>query len=147
MISREEAIRRFIIDYPIEVPEEMLDAEVELIYADMRHRMTYATMAGRSHGNPIEQEMELKEMSEDIAEIALFNVKEELVMKELMARDEFEVTAEELKERANEMARKENTTIDFIKKFFGENFEMLESDLRRRKAEDWIYEQAKNTHF
>lgn len=143
MISKEAAIRNFIEEYDIEVPEEAVEQEIKLVTTDIRHRMTYAGMDGQRRMNPLEQQAELENMQDEIKEIAYYNIKEELVMKELMQRDDFAVSSEELLEYAEKMAKEQNTTLEFIKRFFGEDLSMLESDIRRHKVENMIYEQAK----
>ena len=129
MISKEGAIRRFVEHYDMEVPPDLVEEEFQISLMDMRHRMVYAGMSGGPQLNPLEQRAALEEM------------KEELVMKELMKRDEFAVSPEELHEYAEEMVVKQNTDMEMIKRFFGEDLAMLETDVKRRKAEDWIYAQ------
>lgn len=141
MISKEGAIRRFVEHYDMEVPLDLVEEEFQISLMDMRHRMVYAGMSGGPQLNPLEQRAALEEMKEELREASYYNVKEELVMKELMKRDEFAVSPEELHEYAEEMVVKQNTDMEMIKRFFGEDLAMLETDVKRRKAEDWIYAQ------
>lgn len=141
MISKEGAIRKFVEDYDIEIPQSLVDEEYEIILMDMRHRMTYAGMTGQSRLNPLEQMAAMEEMKEELKAAAFYNVKEELVMKELLKREEFAVSSEELQKYAEDMAVNQNTDMEFIKKFFGDDLAMLETDVKRRKAEEWIYSQ------
>lgn len=141
MISREGAIKKFIENYQITVPQEAVEEEYKIILMDVRHRMTYSSMAGGPHLNPLEQRAALKDMEEELQQAAYYNVKEELVMKELLEKEEFAVSQEELQNFAEGMARKQNTTMEMIKRFFGEDLSMLAQDVKRQKAEDWIYAQ------
>lgn len=141
MISREGAIQKFVKAYEIDVPQELVDEEIQIVTMDIRHKMTYGNMAGKNNLNPMEQLAKIEEMKDEIQEIAYLNVKEELVMKELMARDEFAVDQAELEAYALQMSEKENTSLELIKKFFGDDLAMLEGSIRRKKAEDWIYEE------
>ncbi len=141
MISREGAIKNFIERYQITVPQEAVEEEYNLVLMDVRHKMTYSSMAGGPHLNPLEQRAAIMDMQEELKQIAYYNVKEDLVMKELLEKGDFAVSKEEIQHYAEDMARKQNTTMEMIKRFFGEDLSMLERDVMRRKAEDWIYEQ------
>jgi tRNA-binding EMAP/Myf-like protein len=51
MSYNEEAWRRYVLAYDIEVAQEDVEEELYLIRADMKHRMVYAQMMGEeSHG-------------------------------------------------------------------------------------------------
>ena len=62
----------------------------------------------------------------------------DLVLKEIIARENFAVTREELEVEAEAMAQRQNTSVEMIKSFFGEELAMLETDVKQRKAMDWI---------
>ena len=141
MISKEGAIRKFIERYQITVPQEAVEEEYQVILMDLRHRMTYASMAGGPQLNPLEQRAALEDMKEELEQTAYYNVKEELVMKELLEKEEFAVSPEEVQHFAENMAQKQNTTMEMIQKFFGEDLSMLVQDVKRQKVEDWIYGQ------
>lgn len=142
MISREGAIRQFVRAYDVEVPRELVEEEYRLCLMDMKHKMVYGQMVGTNSLNPMEQTQAIQDSQEELMEVAYFNVKEELVMKELMGREEFAVTAQELQDYAQTLARRQNTTMEMVRRFFGEELTLLESDVRRQKAEDWICHQV-----
>lgn len=138
MISKEGAIRRFVENYNMEVPQDLVEEEFQISLMDIRHRMMYARMGGGPQLNLLEQRAALEEMKEELRAAAYYNVKEELVMKKLMDSGDFSVSREELQNYAEEMVRRQNTDMEMIKRFFGEDLAMLERDVKRRKAEDWI---------
>lgn len=142
MISKEGAIRKFVREYEIAVPQELVEEEYHLCLMDMKHKMVYGQMAGSHNMNPIEQAEAIKDSQEELMEVAYFSVKEELVMKDVIAKGNFTVTQEELSSYAEAMAKRQNTTIDMVKRFFGEDFSLLASDVKRQKAEGWIYQQV-----
>ena len=72
---------------------------------------------------------------------ALRRAKEMLVLREIMAAQTFPVTPEELEAEAAAIARRQNTTVAELKRFLGEDLAMLQSDLKKRKAADWVCEQ------
>lgn len=141
MISREGAIHQFVRAYNVEVPRELVEEEYRLCLMDMKHKMVYGQMVGTNSLNPMEQTQAIQDSQEELMEVAYFNVKEELVMKELMGREEFAVTPQELQDYAQTLAQRQNTTMEMVRRFFGEELTLLESDVRRQKAEDWIYRQ------
>jgi len=141
VISKEGAIRKFIQQYAIEVPQELVEEEFKLCILDMKHKLVYGQMTGSSRMNPLEQAQALEEAQEELREVAYLTVKEDLVMRELLKQDRFRATAEELEAYGQAMAQRQKTTMEMIRKFFGEDLHLLESDVRRQKADAWIYEQ------
>lgn len=89
MISKEGAIRRFVRAYDIEVPRELVEEEYQLCLTDMRHKMVCGQMTGSHHMNLYEQAQVVQDAQEELMEVAYFTVKEELVMKALMNREDF----------------------------------------------------------
>ena len=79
----------------------------------------------------------MKERKKEMEKEAYFTVKSRLVLKELIASRKFSVTRRELEAEALAMARRQNTTVEMIKRFFGEEMELLERDLLERKAMDY----------
>ena len=131
--------RAYVAAYDIEVPEERIEREYEMVRADMKHRMMYAQMSGgETHLFP---DMELAEMEGDLREAALFEAKEPLVLRDLTKKLDVTVTPEELLAEAEAMAERQNTTIDQIKRFFGEDLALLERDVRENKIRTWACEQ------
>jgi len=141
VISKEGAIRKFIQQYEIEVPQELVEEEFKLCILDMKHKLVYGQMTGSSRMNPLEQAQALEEAQEELREVAYLTVKEDLVMRELLKQDRFRATAEELEAYGQAMAQRQKTSMEMIRKFFGEDLHLLESDVRRQKADAWIYEQ------
>lgn len=141
MISAEDAIRQFVRSYDIPVPQDLVEEEFRLCLMDMKHKMVYGQMTGSHSLNPIEQSQAVQDAREELLEAAFFQVKEDLVMKELMKREDFSVTAQELYDYATDLAQRQNTTMEMVRRFFGEDLALLEGDVRRKKAEAWILRQ------
>lgn len=142
MISKEGAIRKFVRAYDIPVPQEQVEEEYRLCMMDMKHKMVYGQMAGSHHMNAIEQAQALKDAQEELMEVAYLTVKEDLVMKDVLAKGDFSVTQEELQRYAEELAKRQSTSMDMVKRFFGEDFALLAGDVKRQKAEEWIWQQV-----
>lgn len=142
MISKEGAIRKFVRAYSIPVPQELVEEEYHMCVMDMKHKMVYGQMMGSHQMNPMEQAEALKDSQEELMEVAYLSVKEDLVIKDVIAKGDFSVTAEELQQYAEALARRQNTTLDMVKRFFGEDYSLLVGDVKRQKAEEWIYRQV-----
>ena len=84
---------------------------------------------------------ELNKKMEALQAEALRRAKEMLVLREIMAAQTIPVTPEELEAEAAAIARRQNTTVAELKRFLGEDLAMLQSDLKKRKAADWVCEQ------
>ena len=139
-MDREEIIRRYILEYDIEVPEERFREEYDYIRAEMLHRMRYDTLAGGDHHFFADDE--LNAMDEEIRKAALFEAKEGLVLRDIIRKQSFTVTREELEAEAAAMAERQSTSVELIRRFFGEDLAMLEGDIKKQKARDYIVAEA-----
>lgn len=133
--QKEEAFRAYVERYQIEVPQNQVDEEIKGMVLEYRHRMQYAALSSGVLQTVTEEEM--KEQKKEMEKEAYFTVKSKLVLKELIASRKFSVTRRELEAEALAMARRQNTTVEMIKRFFGEEMELLERDLLERKAMDY----------
>ena len=135
MSYSEERWRAYVLAYDIKVAQEDVEEELYRVRADMKHRMIYAQMTGaETHLFP---EMELEEQKDALVEAAIFEVKEPLVLKDLTKRLGITVTPEELLAEGEAIARRQNSTLDEVKRFFGQDLAFLERDVRERKIRDW----------
>lgn len=127
--------REYVAAYEIEVPEERIEEEYRMVRADMKHRMMYAQMSGGEvHLFP---DAELAEMEDELRAAALFEAKEPLVLRDLAKRLDITVTPEELLAEAEAVAKRQNTTVEEMRRFFGEDLALLERDVRENKIRAW----------
>ena len=141
-MTREQTFRKYIKEYDIEVPEERVQNMYEYFLLQAKHNLQYDTLInGAVHLNKAQ---ELAEMEDEMREAAFFEAKSDLVMKELMKQLEPEVTEEELQAKAEEKCRKDGTTMEMLKMFFGPSLSGLKRDLQVEKVKDYIYEQMTN---
>lgn len=139
MSYNEEAWRRYVLAYDIEVAQEDVEEELYLIRADMKHRMVYAQMMGEeSHPFP---DLELEQQKDALVEAAIFEVKEPRVLKDLTAKLNIVVTPEELLAEGEAIAQRQGSTLDEVKRFFGQDFALLERDVRENKIRTWACSQ------
>lgn len=135
MSYSEVAWRSYVAAYDIEVPEERIEQEYQLVRADMKHRMMYAQMSGgETHLFP---DMELAEQEDEILAAAVFEAKEPLVLRDLTKKLDVTVSSEELLAEAEAMAERQGTTVEEIKRFFGQDLSLLERDVRENKIRTW----------
>lgn len=135
MSYNEEAWRRYVLGYDIKVPQEDVEEELYLIRADMKHRMMYEQMSGGvAHPFP---EIELEEQADELMEAAIFEVKEPLVLKDLAKKLDIQVTPEELLAEGQAIAERQGSTLDEVKRFFGQDLAFLERDVRENKIRAW----------
>lgn len=135
MSYNENKWRSYVAAYDIEVPEERIEQEYEMVRVDMKHRMMYAQMSGgKTHLFP---DLELAQMGDELREAALFEAKEPLVLRDLTNKLDVTVTPDELLAEAEAMAKRQNTTVEEIKRFFGEDLKLLERDVRENKIREW----------
>ena len=139
-MNREEKIKAFVMAYDIEVPAAKVENELNYIKAQLRHGMQYDALTGGAfHPFP---EAELAEQREELEKLAYFEVKQELVIKDIIERRQFSASKEELETEAAAMAARQGCTVEMIRSFFGADLAMLERDVKIKKAEDWICEQT-----
>lgn len=134
-MSNDEKWRAYVLASDVEVSQERVEEELYLIRADMKHRMVYEQMSGGAvHLFP---EAELAEQQDALFEAALFEVKEPLVLKRIIAEQAIEASSEELLAEAQAMAAREGSTLELLRRFFGEDFSGLARDVCNRKAVAW----------
>ncbi len=138
-LRRDEVLRRFVESYDIEVPDETVEQELEFMKLDMQHRMRYDAL---SKGLISSLPQSFSPAQEDeLRELALYEVKSSLVIKELISTQGFTASSQELIGEAERIAREQNSSIDMVKRFFGDDFAGLERSVLEGKAIDWICKQ------
>lgn len=135
----EEKWRTYVLAYDIEVPQDEVEEELYRVRADMKHRMIYEQMSGgEMHLFP---DQELEEQKDELMEAAVFEVKEPLVLKDLTKKLAIEVTPEELLAEGEAIAKRQNSSLDEVKRFFGQDLAFLERDVRENKIRAWACKQ------
>ena len=137
-MTQEMLFSKYAEQYPLTVPQEAVENELQLLILEEKQRIQYETLTGFAvHLSPQE---ELNKKMEALQAEALRRAKEMLVLREIMAAQTFPVTPE-LEAEAAAIARRQNTTVAELKRFLGEDLAMLQSDLKKRKAAAWACEQ------
>ena len=138
-MTKEQAFAKYVREYDIDVPEENVQNLYDYFLLQAKHNMQYDTLVnGTVH---LHKAQELAEMEPEMREAAYKEAKTDLVMKELMKQLDPQVTDEELQAKAEEKCRKDGTTMDMLKMFFGPSLSGLKRDLQEEKIKDYIHEQ------
>lgn len=134
-MTNDEKWRTYVLAADVEVSQERVEEELYLIRADMKHRMIYEQMSGgATHLFP---DAELDEQQDALFEAALFEVKEPLVLKRIIAEQGIVATPDELLAEAEAIAAREGSTVELLKRFFGDDLSGLARDVANRKAVAW----------
>lgn len=138
-MTQEPLFSKYAEQYPLTVPQEAIENELQLLILEEKQRMQYEMLIGSAmHLFPQE---ELNGKIEDLQAEALRRAKETLVLREIMAAQTFPVSQEELEAEAAAIAQRQKTTVIELKRFLGEDLAMLQGDLQKRKAVAWACEQ------
>ena len=141
MKSDEALWREFVLAYEVDVPEGAVEAELDVIKMDMRHRMRYDQMSGGDvHLFP---ERELAEQADELYALALFEAKEPRVLSDVIATQGLTATPEELRSEAEALVAREHSTLEMVQRFFGEDFAGLRRDVLNAKARAWACERMR----
>ncbi len=138
-MTKEQAFRAYVLAYDIDVPAERVEAEYDFFLTQAKHNLQYDTLtSGARHTSD-----ELAAMEEDLREAALFEAKSDLVLKELLSKQDLPVTQEEREERAKQIAEKDGTPMELLYRFFGKDLSALDRDIREEKIREQIYQEMK----
>ena len=139
MPTPEEVWRTFVDDYDIEVPESAIQNELEYITLQLRHNMQYDRLTGGDlHLFP---GRELQGQADELRAAAVFEAKEPRVLKAIIAEQGITASPDELLAEAQAVAARQNTTVEELQRFFGDDLAMLERDVREAKARAWAVRQ------
>lgn len=126
----------------MDVPDPMIDAQVEGIVSDYARRM-------QSQGITLDQYLQLTGMTQadlnaQFKPQALKQIKTRLVLEEVAKVENITVSDEEIEAEFAKMAESYKMELDNLKSFFGENErKQMYEDLQVQKAVDFLVENAK----
>ena len=134
-MTREQLFSQYAEQYPASVPEEAAEAELQVLVLQEKQRIQYEMLTGSAVYYDPRKELESK--MDALKTEANRRAKETLVLKKIITEQSFTVTPEELETEAAAMAKRQQTTVDTVKRFFGNDLSLLKNDLIQRKAIDW----------
>lgn len=117
------------------ITQEEIDQEAALLMRGYLAQMRYHSF---SKGNYADQFLDAylhkDELTERFQKQAICELLEEEILREVIFNEQLTVAKEELEAEGQAIAVRQNTTMDEVRRFMGEDLSMLESDLLKRKA-------------
>ena len=141
---KQEIIDKVIENAAMEIPEQMIDAEVNRNLQDFAQRLS---MQGLS----MEQYMQFTgatadSLKEEIRPNAKKQIETRLVLEAVVKAEDLKVEDEAVEAELEKMAAQYNMDIETVKSYFGEaEKDSLKMDLAVTQAVDFLYENAKIT--
>lgn len=135
--EKEERIEEAVLfklaeTYPIDVPESLVENEVQAMVCQLYQEMRYKAL--RTGEINFFVERDIQDQMEDIQKEARRQVKIRCILQEITETEQIQISREELELEAEAMAERQHTTVRESKSFFGENLDMLREDLLVRKT-------------
>lgn len=137
-----EVVEKIIENTSIEIPEGMINAQVNQIAEDFAGRI-------KQQGLSVEQYfqitgMDSKKFIEGLRPQAVKRIQSRLVLEAVAKAENIEVSDEELEKELTEMATMYQMEIDKLKEIIGDKEkEQIKADIAVQKAVDFVVEQAK----
>jgi len=128
----------------VEIPEVMIEKEIDMMLKDLEMRLGYQGLDLASYYQYTNSsESKVREYMKETAEK---KVKTELVLEKIVKDEKIEATEEEIKERAKEMAQQYGGGQDadkLVEAIVGAQREVLARQLANEKAIDFLVENSK----
>lgn len=138
---KNSVIEKVVEGNDIDVPDAMVESEIDSMMSEFDQQLrgqgmdlaTYFKYLGR----------EPKEFRDEVREEALKKVKTRMIVNGVAKQENFEVGDEEVSKEIEDMAKQYNLEADKIREMLGtQNMEMIASDIRMKKAIDFMYDNA-----
>jgi len=107
---------------------------------ELNYRLKYESLATGAYVSLTQEDRD--EYWAEFNREAFKLVKTRLVIQGIIDEEKFTLSKDELEAEAEAIATRQQTSIDEVKKFLGEDLEMLKKDLLVRKAIDFVYAHA-----
>lgn len=140
--QRDKVIEKVAELITVEIPEKMVDAEVDGMLQDFDQQLRY-------QGLSLEQYVQftggnINDLKTQMREDALMRVKTTLVIDKVKTQENIEVTDADIEEELQKVAEMQKRDLEEVRKLFSrDNFEYLRGNLMSRKAVDFLVDNAK----
>lgn len=137
----EELIDTLIANCEVELPDVMVENELDKMLNDMQQRLS-------AQGATLELYLQImgktaEEMRADLTEQAIKNVKYSLILTEIVKAENIEVTDEEVDAEMNEIATMYGKEVEEVKAILGSQIQYLKDDIAVKKALQLIKDNVK----
>lgn len=140
--QRDKVIEKVTGLITVEIPEKMIDAEVDGMLYDFDQQLRY-------QGLSLDQYVQftggsVEDLKGQMREDALMRVKTTLVIEKVKEQETIEVTEADIEEELKKVAEMQKRDLEEVRTLFGkDNFEYLKGNLKSRKTVDFLVENAK----
>ncbi|QSX06903.1 trigger factor [Sedimentibacter sp. zth1] len=143
--NNNKAVEKVVNDSNVEVPEVLVDREIEYQAKNYEQQFRSQGFAGKEVEDIISNLV--KQYKENYKEQAVFNVKTDMVLNAIIEKENIEVTEEELNEELKKLAEAYKIEDDkfegFKESVLGSSKEYIEESIQKRKIVDMIVNEAK----
>lgn len=138
---RSNLLKAVVDKTEIEIPEIMVEEQIDRLVKDFEQRLSYQGVDKKMYLEMTgSDENTLRSMFKDNAQKM---VRDDLVLNEIIRKEEFEVTDEEVKAKAEEIAEQYGDNKEkFLELLLQNNRKDIEQDIRTNKAFDLIVDTA-----
>lgn len=140
--QRDKVIEKVTTLLTVEIPEKMVEVEVEGMLKDFDQQLKY-------QGLSLDQYVQftggsIDDLKAQMHDDAVMRVKTTLVIDKVKEQEEIEVTDEDIEAELTKVAEMQKRDVEDIRKLFEkDNYEYLKANLKSRKAVDFLVENAK----
>ena len=139
--KRETLIEQASDNAEVDIPEAMVDTELDQMYSEFEQRLQMQGMTMDMYFQFSGQdENALKEQMKDDAEK---RVKTNLTLEAIINNENIEVTEEDVDAELEKMASMYGTEVEQLKQMLGGNADAIKEDLKFKKAIDFLIEHSK----
>ena len=139
--KRESLIKQVTESAEVDIPEEMVDTELNQMMQEFEQRLQMQGMALEQYFQFSGQTED--ELKEQMKEDAFMRVKTNLVLEAVLEKEELEVSEEDIDAELTEMASMYKMEKDQILGMLGGNPDVLKEDLKIKKAINFLVEESK----
>ncbi|MFC0522420.1 trigger factor [Pontibacillus salicampi] len=139
---REELVNQATDNAQIDVPDAMVDTELDRMLKEFEQRLQMQGMTLDMYYQFSGQDEDA--LKEQMREDASKRVKTNLVLEAIAESESVQVTDEDVNEELENMASMYQTDVDQLKQMLGGNTDMVEEDLKIKKAIDFLVAESKS---
>ncbi|GGD03297.1 trigger factor [Pontibacillus salipaludis] len=139
--KREELVNKATDNAEIEIPEAMVDTELDRMMKEFEQRLQMQGMTLDMYFQFTGQDQNA--LKEQMKEDAGKRVKTNLVLEAIATAENVEVTEEDINQELENMASMYQTDVENLKQMLGGNTEAVEEDLKIKKAIDFLDSESK----
>ncbi len=141
-LIRNTAVDKAVENTEIEVPNGMVESELDFMLKDMEHQLSYSGIDMEQYLSFTGSTME--DIKEQMKEDAVNRVKTQLVLEKIGEVEAIEISEDDVKTELDAIVESQNSTIEEVEKIYSrDDYFYLKDTLKTRKVVDLLVENAK----